>query len=100
MENITQLTQLMVTLVIGKLVFKETFLTKCQKMYNIYETHGEVMTEDLKIRFLFKKIQYSWKQLNLILRLKLQAKLATLQWLIIYLQLFHSCLSIYLEIGI
>ena len=50
----------MVTLVIGKMAFKETFLTKCQKMYNIYETHGEVMTEDSKIRFLFKKIQYSW----------------------------------------
>ena len=37
----------------------ETFLTKCQKMYNIYAKHGEVMTEDAKIRFLFKKIQHS-----------------------------------------
>ena len=37
----------------------ETFLTKFQKMYNIYETYGEVMTEDVKIRFSFKKIQYS-----------------------------------------
>ena len=37
----------------------ETFLTKCQKMYNIYAQHGEVMTEDAKIRFLFKKINHS-----------------------------------------
>ena len=37
----------------------ETFLTKCQKMYNIYTKHGEAMTEDAKIRFLFKKIQHS-----------------------------------------
>ena len=27
-------------------------------MYNIYQTHGEEMTEDTKIRFLFKKIDY------------------------------------------
>jgi len=37
----------------------ETFLTKCQKMYNIYAQHGEIMTEDAKIRFLFKNIQHS-----------------------------------------
>ena len=29
----------------------ETFLTKVQKMYNIYELHGEEMSEDAKIRF-------------------------------------------------
>ena len=29
----------------------ENFWTKCQKMYNIYETYGEVMTEDAKIHF-------------------------------------------------
>ena len=28
-------------------------------MYNIYAQHGEVMTEDAKIRFLFKKINHS-----------------------------------------
>ena len=28
-------------------------------MYNIYKTHGEVMTEDAKIRFLLKNIQHS-----------------------------------------
>ena len=37
----------------------ETFLTKCQKMYNIYAQHGEVMAEDAKIRFLFKNIQHT-----------------------------------------
>ena len=37
----------------------ETFLTKCEKMYNIYAQHGEEMSEDAKIRFLFKKIQHS-----------------------------------------
>ena len=28
-------------------------------MYNIYGKHSKVMTEDAKIRFLFKKIQHS-----------------------------------------
>jgi hypothetical protein len=28
-------------------------------MYNIYDKHGEVMTEDAKIRFLFKKVQHT-----------------------------------------
>ena len=37
----------------------ETFLTKCEKMYNIYAQHGESMAEDAKIRFLFKKIQHT-----------------------------------------
>ena len=37
----------------------EAFLTKCEKMYNIYAQHGEVMAEDAKIRFLFKKVQHS-----------------------------------------
>ena len=37
----------------------ETFLTKCQKMYNIYTQHDEVMTEDEKIRLLSKKINHS-----------------------------------------
>jgi hypothetical protein len=35
----------------------ETFLTQCQKMYNIYEKEGEEMAEDAKVRFLFKRIQ-------------------------------------------
>ena len=37
----------------------ETFLTKCQHMFNIYDKEGEPMTEDAKIRFLFKKVQHS-----------------------------------------
>ena len=37
----------------------ETFLTKCEKMYNIYAQHKEAMTEDAKIRFLFKKVQHT-----------------------------------------
>ena len=40
----------------------ETFLTKCQKMYNIFEKSGEPMTEDAKIRFLFNKVQHSGLQ--------------------------------------
>ena len=36
----------------------ETFLTQCQKMYNIYEKEGEEMSEDAKIRFLFKRVQH------------------------------------------
>ena len=41
-----------------KAITFENFLTKCQKMYNIYQDHGEEMTEDAKLRFLFKKIDY------------------------------------------
>jgi len=37
----------------------ETYLTKCEKMYNIFENHGEKMEEDAKIRFLFKNIHHS-----------------------------------------
>ena len=36
----------------------ETFLTKCQKMFNIYEKEKEPMEEDAKIRFLFKKVNH------------------------------------------
>jgi len=36
----------------------EIFLTQCQKMYNIYEKEDEGMSEDAKIRFLFKRIQH------------------------------------------
>ena len=34
----------------------ELFLTKCQKMYSIFEEEGEAMDEDAKIRFLFKRV--------------------------------------------
>ena len=37
----------------------EIFLTRCQKMFNIYEKEGEEMSDDAKVRFLFKKIQHS-----------------------------------------
>ena len=37
----------------------ETFLTQCQKMYNIYEKEGEPMSEEAKIRFLFKRVQHN-----------------------------------------
>ena len=37
----------------------EIFLTRCQKMFNIYEKEGEQMTDDAKVRFLFKKIQHA-----------------------------------------
>ena len=36
----------------------ETFLTNCQKMFNIYETEGEPMNEETKVRFLFKRVQH------------------------------------------
>ena len=36
----------------------ETFLTKCQSMFNIYEQEDELMEEDAKIRFLFRKVQH------------------------------------------
>ncbi len=37
----------------------ETFLTNCQKMFNIYEKEGEPMADDAKVRFLFKKVQHN-----------------------------------------
>ena len=37
----------------------ETFLTQCQKMYNIFQKEGEPMTEEAKIRFLFKSVQHT-----------------------------------------
>ena len=36
----------------------ETFLTQCQKMFNIFEKHGEPMTDAAKVRFLFSKVQH------------------------------------------
>ena len=35
----------------------ETYLTQCQKMFNIYEKEGEAMPDEAKICFLFKTIQ-------------------------------------------
>lgn len=40
----------------------ETFLTNCQKMFNIYDNEGEPMADDAKTRFLFKKVQHSGLQ--------------------------------------
>ena len=37
----------------------ETFLTQCQKMYNIYDKEGDPMSDEAKVRFLFKRIQNS-----------------------------------------
>ena len=37
----------------------ETFLNQCQKMFIIYEKEGEPMTEEAKVRFLFRKIQHT-----------------------------------------
>ena len=36
----------------------ETFLTKCEKMFNIFEKQGEAMGNDAKVRFLFKHVQH------------------------------------------
>ena len=36
----------------------ETFLTQCQRMFNIFQQEDEPMHEDAKIRFLFKAIQH------------------------------------------
>ena len=37
----------------------EIFITKCQKMYNIFEEEGDPMEEDARIRFLFKTFDHS-----------------------------------------
>ena len=36
----------------------ENFLTKCQKMFNIFEKQGEPMGNDARVRFLFKHVQH------------------------------------------
>ena len=36
----------------------ETFLTQCQRMFNIFKQEKEEMSEEAKIRFLFKAIQH------------------------------------------
>ena len=41
----------------------KTFLTNCQKMFNIYEQEGEPMLEGVRIRFLFKKVQHTGLQM-------------------------------------
>ena len=41
----------------------ETFLTNCQKMFNIYKQEGEPMPEGARIRFLFKKVQHTGLQM-------------------------------------
>lgn len=35
----------------------ETFLSKCQKMFNIFKNQGEEMNEEAKIRFLLKQVK-------------------------------------------
>ena len=37
----------------------ETFLTKCEEMFQIFKEQGEEMTEDSRIRFLLKKVQHA-----------------------------------------
>ena len=37
----------------------ETFLTQCQKMFNIFEKEGEEMSDEAKVRFLFRKVQHA-----------------------------------------
>ena len=37
----------------------ETFLTQCQKMFNINENYGKEMSDEAKIRFLFRKVQHA-----------------------------------------
>ncbi len=37
----------------------ENFLNQCQKMYTIYDKEGDPMSDEAKVRFLFKKIQHS-----------------------------------------
>ena len=36
----------------------ELFLSKLQKMYNIFEEEGDPMEEDAIIRFLFKRVEH------------------------------------------
>ena len=40
----------------------ETFLTRAQKMFNIYEKQGEPMLEDAKLRFPFERTQHTGLQ--------------------------------------
>ena len=37
----------------------EIFLTQCQKMFNIYKKEEEEMSDEAKVRFLFRKVQHT-----------------------------------------
>ena len=37
----------------------ETFLTQCQKMFNIFDTENSPMNEEARARFLFKQVQHT-----------------------------------------
>jgi hypothetical protein len=54
----------------------ESFLTNCQKMFNIYQHEDEPLTEDAKVRYLFKRVQHPGLQ-NAIEALKTQQTLGT-----------------------
>ena len=41
----------------------ESFLTNCERMFNIFDKEGEPMLEDAKIRFLFQAVQHKDLQL-------------------------------------
>lgn len=41
----------------------ETFLNKCQQMFNIFEKYGDPMSDEAKVRFLFKKVEHPGMQL-------------------------------------
>lgn len=54
----------------------ESFLTNCQKMFNIYKHEDEPLTEEAKVRYLFKRVQHPGLQ-NAIEALKTQQTLGT-----------------------
>jgi hypothetical protein len=43
----------------------ENFLTQCQKMYNIYDKEEEPMSDEAKVRFLFKSVHHEKLQVEI-----------------------------------
>ena len=39
-------------------MYSQTFLTQFHKMFNIYEKEGEEISDEAKVRFLFRKVQH------------------------------------------
>ena len=40
-------------------MYFDIFLTQCQKMFNIYKKEGEEMSDETKVRLLFRKVQHT-----------------------------------------
>jgi hypothetical protein len=76
----------------------ETFLTQCQKMFNIFEKEGEEMSDESKVRFLFRKIQHDGLRSSIDALKASQTTGTDLTYTIIYPPQFQNYLNTLLKI--